>query len=115
MHVPEAGENGLALRVDDIRVPGNLHFRTRTNCNDASVVDDDRGIRDWGHAGAVDQGSANDGQGGGAAAGDAFRNFGERAHAVGSGASDEITERTFVAVTDGFEVVKLGIGGDGGD
>ena len=76
VHVPEAGENGLAMRIDDIRVLGNLHLRSRTNRNDASVVDHDRGIRHRGGAGAVNQSAAHDGQGGGAAAGDTLGNFG---------------------------------------
>jgi hypothetical protein len=40
----ESGYDGLARIVDDFRITGNRRSRGRTNGDDASVADDNRGI-----------------------------------------------------------------------
>ena len=48
------------------------------------------------------------------AAGNSFRDIGQRGHAVGSGSSDEVSQRALVSVANGFEVIEFRVGGDGG-
>ena len=114
VHVPEAGQNGFAVSIDDVRVLGNLYLAR-------------------GPAATMRPLSNHDGRVGDGAAPvpsmsvpptiasvelrlpAIFLEIGQRAHAVGAGASDEIAERAFVAFADGFEVIELGVGRDGGD
>ena len=64
MGIDQAGHQPLAADVDDAGVCGNRHGSWGADGGDLHSIDDDHGILERRGAGAVDQGSADQGRDG---------------------------------------------------
>ncbi len=113
MHLPQAGQEGLAFGVDDAGACGYLYGGGWADCCDTAVADYYGGVFYCGAAGAVDEACADDGEGSGGFGEHLVVEVGEVEDLLADAAADYLGCGGFVFVEDLFLGQASGEGHEG--